>query len=167
VGGRGGIENRDQPVVFDDVEHRRDEHARIQPDRLSGLEEHFHPVLPLEIADQVDQQSHVVVRFGDVMATAEVDPLGFVQPRRKAVFDDGQRSLKRVGAELAQSMEVQALDSPQVGLDQRSLGGAESRSQRAGVVERDIHLGMLGIDAHAEARIGGVLTDDRSKAVDL
>ena len=96
---------------FLDIEHRRDEHAGVQSDRFSRLEEHLDPVFTLELADQVDEKTHVVPGLRDVMAAAEIHPLHLVQPRCKALFDHCERSLERVGTELAQRVEVQALDA--------------------------------------------------------
>ena len=89
-----------------------------------------------------------------MVAAAEVDPLHLRDELAELRFEGRNRALQYVGALLAHRMEVEPLESLEVGR-RFDLGaeGAEARAGGAGVVEFDVDLGVLRVDAEAEGEL--------------
>jgi len=132
---RRGIENGDILAVFHGLEHGRDQIAGVQHDRLARLEIDLHLVLVAQIDDAVDERVHIVVRTGDVMAAAEIEPLHALHVAAEAHFKRRDRAHEIVRVLLAQRVEMETLDAvEQVRLKVR-LGDAQTRGRAARVID--------------------------------
>jgi hypothetical protein len=105
-------------------------------------------VPPAEVADQLDQPVHLVVRPGDVVTAAEVDPLDSLQLGGEALLEHGQGALQRVGPELAESVEMQPAQPLHAIGPELAARHAQARTGRCWIVERHGHLRVLRVDPH-------------------
>lgn len=152
VRGGGNIEECGGHIAGgDDVHDSGDEVARVEGDGFTGLQIHlFSPTLT-EGLDEVDQSLDVVVVAGDVVSSAHVDPGDLFEKAGETLLNGGDHAFEDIGVLLAEGVEVEALQSSEVFPFEGVGAGSESAPGRAGVVERDLDLGVLGIDAQAGA----------------
>ena len=96
-------------AVLQGVQHRGDKVACIQRPGLARFQIHLHAVLFLRHGDTLFQRGKVVIRAGDVVPAAKVEPLHPGQQVTEFRFQRGQGGRQRVGILLAQGVEVQAV----------------------------------------------------------
>jgi hypothetical protein len=95
---------------LDYVEHGDDEHAGVERYGLAGFEVDIHIVAFAEALDHSDEALDVVSGAGDVVPTAEVEPL---EPRDEVAefgFEGVGGVFERVGVLLAERVEVEAIE---------------------------------------------------------
>ena len=97
---------------------------------------------------------HIVIRAGDVVAAAEVDPLHLRQVLAEFRLDGLERDGERIGALLAERVEVQALKACDSALIKVAQAHAEARALRARVVDGVVLRRALGVDAQAARDAG-------------
>ena len=139
VAGCGHVQNGKMCLaVLQGVQHRGDEVACVQRPGLAGLQIHLHAVLFLRPGDALFQRGKVVIRAGDVVPAAKVEPLHPGQQVTEFRFQRGQGGRQRVGILLAQGVEVQAVQQVgQVRVLRRSgiplgTGGAQTAAGAQG-----------------------------------
>src|SRR6266404_5705609 len=92
--GRGArVEDRDRPVVVDHVEHRRNESAGADGDRLARFEVDIDRVAACQRPHERDEALDVIARRGDVVAAAQVDPPHTREVGAELLLDGGERAL--------------------------------------------------------------------------
>lgn len=96
-------------TILQGVQHRGDEVACVQRPGLARFQIHLHAVLFLRPGDTLFQRGKVVIRAGDVVSAAKVEPLHPGQQVTEFRFQRGQGGRQRVGILLAQGVEVQAV----------------------------------------------------------
>lgn len=149
VRGRRGVEDRDVHAVVHHVEHAGDQHAGAERDRLAGLEVDLDVPLAAELVDQPDQAVAVVVGARDVVSAAEVDPVHLRDVLAELELERRERALERVAVDLAQGVEVQAVDAVEVLGREVLARRAQPRARPGGIVERDVDLLVLVVDPEA------------------
>ena len=162
VAGCGHIQNGKVCLaILQGVQHCGDEVACVQRPGLARFQIHLHAVLFLRPGDALFQRGKVVIRAGDVVPPAKVEPLHPGQQVTEFRFQRGQGGRQCVGILLAQGVEVQAVQQVgQVRVLRRSgiplgTGGAQTAARGAGVIDLVALLGgVLGVhpQAHALAR---------------
>ncbi|MNI75335.1 hypothetical protein D3C73_1314760 [compost metagenome] len=88
-----------------------------------------------------------------MMPAAEVEPLHSVEVRAEFLVHDLDRPLQRVGVLLAHRVEMQAFDAFQLFRPEVIQRHAESGIVIAGIVQRNLDFGILGIHANAAADV--------------
>lgn len=153
VAGGRGIEDGDGVLLLD-VEHLGDEETGIQRDGLAGLDVDGQAVRLLHVADALLEERDIIAFLRDVVAAAEVDPLHLRQVLAELLLDGLERDGERVGALLAERVEVQAFQSPDGALVEVAQPHAETRACGARVVDGVLLRRALGVDAQATRDAG-------------
>ena len=153
VAGGRSIEDGDGVLLLD-VEHLGDEEAGVQRDGLAGLDVDRQAVRLLHVADALLEERDVVAFLRDVVAAAEVDPLHLRQVLAELRLDGLEGDGERVGALLAERVEVQALKSLDGTLIKVAQPHAEARARGARVVDGVVLRRALGVDAQATRDAG-------------
>lgn len=153
VAGGRGIEDSDGVLLLD-VEHLGDEEAGVQRDGLAGLDVDRQAVLLLHVADALLEERDIIAFLRDVVAAAEVDPLHLRQVLAKLRLDGLERDGERVGALLAERVEVQTFKAIDGALVEVAQPHAETRACGARVVDGVVLCRALGIDAQAARDAG-------------
>ena len=153
VAGGRGVEDGDGVFLLD-VEHLGDEEAGVQRDGLAGLDVDRQAVLLLHMADALLEERDVIAFLRDVVAAAEVDPLHLRQILAELRLDGLERDGERVGALLAERMEVQAFKPFDGALVEVAQTHAEPRAHSARVVDGVLLRRALGVDAQATRDTG-------------
>ena len=96
-------------AVLQGVQHRGDKVACIQRPGLARFQIHLHAVLFLRHGDTLFQRGKVVIRAGDVVPAAKVEPLHPGQKTPELCFHRRQRQGQCIGILLAQGVEVQSV----------------------------------------------------------
>ena len=152
-------------AVLQRVEDGRHEIARVQRPRLARLQVDLYAVGLLHPGDAALQRGQVVIRAGDVVPAAKIQPLHLRQQVAETRLHGVQRCGQRVGVLLAEGVEVQPVQQrEQGGIFFRcgvplGAGGAKAAAGGTGVIDGVALLcGALRVDAqpHALARsLGG------------
>ena len=150
--GSRGVHDRQIDAVFQRVEHRCHQPARIERNSLSRLKIHLHAVLVLQILHAFFQLIKVVAVFSDVVSSAEVEPLHFAEIPAELFLYVRYRPFKHISTLLAHRMEVKSLDTIQVAFLNEGTRHAKARALHTGIVDLRRHLAVAGIDAEAKAR---------------
>lgn len=153
VAGGRGIEDSDGVLLLD-VEHLGDEEAGVQRDGLAGLDVDRQAVRLLHVSDALLEERDVVAFLRDVVAAAEVDPLHLRQILAEFLLDGLEGDGERVGALLAERVEVQALKSLDGILLEVAQPHTETRACGARVVDGVVLRRALGVDAQAARDTG-------------
>ena len=153
VAGGRGIEDSDGVLLLD-VEHLGDEEAGVQRDGLAGLDVDRQAVRLLHVSDALLEERDVVAFLRDVVAAAEVDPLHLRQILAEFLLDGLEGDGERVGALLAERVEVQALKSLDGILLEVAQPHTETRACGARVVDGVVLRRALGVDAQATRDTG-------------
>lgn len=153
VAGGRGVEDGDGVLLLD-VEHLGDEEAGVQRDGLAGLDVDGQAVLLLHVADALLEKRDVIARLRDMVAAAEVDPLHPRQVLAELRLDGFERDGERVGALLAERVEVQAFKPLEGALVEVAQPHAETRACGARVVDGVLLRRALGVDAQATRDAG-------------
>ena len=128
------------------VQHGGCKPARVQGHGFARLQIDLRMVTVPPVRKQAAEQVQVVVRPGDVVPAAHVDPAALGQPGAEFFLHGGQGALQGVGVLLAKGMEMQAGDALQSRGVKIFAPDAQARPRRAGVVDGRRALGMLRID---------------------
>ena len=99
------------------------------------------------------QELQIVVRAGDVVAAAEVEPLHPGQDIAKLRLHGLQGPGKSVGVLLAEGVEVEAVQQGKVRFVDLIPGGAQAGAGGAGIVDGVLLGGAEGIDPKSHAAI--------------
>ena len=95
--------------ILQGVQHGGDEVARVQRPGLARFQIHLYAVLFLRPGDALFQRGKVVIRAGDVVPAAKVEPLHPGQKIPELCFHRRQRQGQCIGILLAQGVEVQSV----------------------------------------------------------
>jgi hypothetical protein len=134
--------------VVERVHHSRHEHAGAERDRFAGLEVDLDlGMARTELAHDADESIDLVVGARDVMTAAEVDPLHAIDEVAELGLERGDRTLEGVAVVLTQRVKVQAIEAVEVARADVAARGAEPAAQPGGIVERDLGLLVLVVDA--------------------
>ena len=108
-----------------------------------------------EAFQYINKVRNVVVAARHQVAAAEVHPLQAREPTGEFLLDVHQRTFKNIGTALAVAVAVEAVYLvPSLEAFQFVGRNAEASAGSTGVVEVSAHLGILGVDAKADAQCG-------------
>ena len=140
-------------MVVHHLEHGGDQIARIQHNGLARLQINLHLVFFLQIINAVHQRFHIVIRTGDVVAAAEVDPFQAVHILTEILLKCSDSPHQIVRILLAERVEVEALNAVEQLRLEILYRNAEARIRTARVIHRVVARlrGALRIEPQAAA----------------
>ena len=157
--GSRGVHDRQIDAVFQRVEHRCHQPARIERNSLSRLKIHLHAVLVLQILHAFFQLIKVVAVFSDVVSSAEVEPLHFAEIPAELFLYVRNRPFKHISTLLAHRMEMQALDTVKLALLEIIERDAQPRARKARIVNIGLYLRIFGVAAQSAGYFPSAVPD--------
>ena len=123
-------------MVVHHLEHGGDQIARIQHNGLARLQINLHLVFFLQIINAVHQRFHIIIRTGDVVAAAEVDPFQAVHILTEILLKCSDSPHQIVRILLAERVEVEAFNAVEQLRLEILYRNAETRIRTARVIHR-------------------------------
>lgn len=165
--GDGGVENGNGRITLQDIEDLGDEPTAVKGNGLAGFEVNADIIFGAEFLDEADQAFAIIIRSGDVVAAAEVDPLHVRDPLAEPLLKAVQGFFQVVAILFAQGMEVEAVDTVEGLALKFGAENAKAGIGGAGIVEGGVTGADLGIDAQADRNGARMRSDFSAEAVPL
>lgn len=154
AGGRGVQNGNLHPIVhrFQNAAHQK---TGMVNGRFAGFQINLHIIAVAKMLDDRNQARNVVIRAGDMMTAAEVEPVQLVQIFAEAFFKSFGSRFQVIGVLLAEGVEVQSIQQRQQRFIEVGKGSAQSGAGCARVIDGMTLLGgMFGIDAQTDGFSG-------------
>ena len=151
MAGGGGIQYGNVNPIMDDFQHLRHQESCPQHYGFAGFQIDFHPIGLPQVLHQANEPLPVVVRPGDVVAAAQIQPFQAVEILAEFFLKGVEGGFQIVGVLLTQSVQMQSVQHGQDALVKIGLGGAQPGTGSAGVIDGVALLrGALRVDAQAD-----------------
>ena len=148
MAGGGGVQNGNIHAVMHNLQHARHQESGVQHDRLARLQIDFHIICAFEMLNHPNQTRDIIIRAGDVVTSAEVQPLHAVQIPSEFALERLHSGFQIVRILLAQRVKMQSVQHGQDAFVQLRQRCAQTRAGRTGIINcMSLLCGAFRIDA--------------------